>query len=206
MMRALLASGAAGILLSGCTSVETAADPQREFAKAIASHCGKAYAGRMVSNEAADKDMAGKAMVMHVTSCDPARLTVPFHVGPGGSSDKWDRSRTWVITQTDAGLRLKHDHRHEDGSADAVTYYGGDTASKGTAMRQEFPVDAESIALFKANGLDRSVTNIWAVEISDKIFAYELRRPAGPNARYFRVEFDLTKPIAAPPPAWGWEN
>jgi hypothetical protein len=30
-------------------------------------------------------------------------------------------------------------------------------------------------------------------------FAYELRRPQ----RFFRVDFDLTRPVAAPPPPWG---
>ncbi|HPV67989.1 MAG TPA: hypothetical protein PLU56_06825, partial [Sphingorhabdus lacus] len=106
-------------------------------------------------------------------------------------------------------LRLKHDHRHEDGSADKVTMYGGDTAASGTAGRQDFPVDAESIANFRANGLDRSVTNVWSVEVSDArdakpVFVYELRRPAGPTARLFRVEFDLTQTVDAPPTPWGW--
>jgi hypothetical protein len=31
------------------------------------------------------------------------------------------------------------------------------------------------------------------------MFAYELRRPN----RHFRVEFDLTRPVPAPPPPWG---
>ena len=96
-----------------------------------------------------------------------------------------------------------HDHRHRDGKPDPVTLYGGDTASPGTAVRQEFPVDAESIAGFRANDLPRSVTNVWAMETDPSRFAYELRR-IGANARYFRVEFDLTTPVPAPPKAWGW--
>jgi len=44
------------------------------------------------------------------------------------------------------------------------------------------------------------VTNVWAMEFSQqKTFAYELRRPG----RFFRVDFDLTRPVAAPPPPWG---
>ncbi|MFZ2236097.1 MAG: hypothetical protein WAV67_06950, partial [Dokdonella sp.] len=97
------------------------------------------------------------------------------------------------------GLRLKHDHRHADGNEDAITQYGGDTATDGTATRQEFPVDAESIALFTANDMQVSNTNIWAVEIDDARFAYELRR----KGRLFRVEFDLTQAILTPPAAWG---
>ena len=114
-----------------------------------------------------------------------------------------DRSRTWVITSTAAGLRLKHDHRHRDGSSDALTMYGGDSRGQGTAVRQEFPADAASIALFTAQGRGVSNTNVWAVEVGDAVFAYELRRPPGPAERFFRVEFDLSRPVAAPPAPWG---
>ena len=121
---------------------------------------------------------------------------MPFHVGD-------DHSRTWVLTRTPEGLRLKHDHRHEDGSDDAVTMYGGDTAKAGTASRQEFPVDEFSKEMFKGEGLDVSTTNTWAMEIEPKQkFAYELARPG----RLFRVEFDLTKPVATPPVPWGHEK
>jgi hypothetical protein len=178
--------------------------PTIASAALLAGLCGKAFAGRIVGSEpvGADADMAGKPLVMHVRSCAADRIEIPFHVGT-------DRSRTWVFTRTGQGLRLKHDHRHEDGSADKVTLYGGDTAASGTAGRQDFPVDAESIASFRANGLDRSVTNVWSVEVSDPrdpkpVFVYELRRPAGPTARLFRVEFDLTKAVETPPTPWGW--
>ena len=159
-------------------------------------HCGQAYAGGLVSDDEADADMAGEAMVMHVADCSENEIRIPFHVGD-------DHSRTWVLTRTDSGLRLKHDHRHEDGSEDAVTQYGGDTADEGTASRQEFPVDQESITLFEREDLEASVINVWAMEITDGMFAYELRRPAGENERFFRVEFDLTQPVPTPPPAWG---
>ena len=135
---------------------------------------------------------------MHVRGCEePAReLRVPFHVGD-------DRSRTWVITRTADGLRLKHDHRHEDGSEDVLTMYGGDTRSPGTAERQEFPVDAESIALFEREGSEASVTNTWAMDIEPgKRFLYELSRPGG---RLFQVEFDLAQPVPPPPAPWGSE-
>ena len=199
---ALLASGA---LLAGCaTSPATAPDPQTAFMERLGALCGKAFAGKIVGSEpaGADDDIAGKALVMHIRGCKPDRLEIPFHVGE-------DRSRTWVITRTAAGLRLKHDHRHDDGTADKVTMYGGDTADAGTAGRQSFPVDAESIASFRANGLDRSVTNVWSVEVSDRrdpapTFVYELRRAPGPTARLFRVEFDLSREVAVPPKPWGW--
>jgi hypothetical protein len=195
------------IALAGCTGVLTTPpdNASNRFFAQISAHCGKAYAGRLVSSEAPDTDMMGVPMTMHVRSCSESEIRIPFHVGKGDGG--WDRSRTWIISRTSNGLRLKHDHRHEDGIEDKLTMYGGDTKSEGTASRQEFLVDEESIALFRREGLERSVTNVWAVEISPtkdpkRVFAYELRR-TGENARFFRVEFDLTKPIEAPPSPWG---
>jgi hypothetical protein len=180
--------------------------PQDLFFERLSLLCGKAYAGLLVSKQEADADMAGKPMIMHAASCDLDEIKIPFHIAEG--LDEWDRSRTWLITRTDQGLRLKHRHRHEDGSLDAVTNYGGNTNRTGTAERQEFAVDAESIASFQANDLDQSVNNVWAVEISqpgqsNAHFSYELRRPETADGRYFRVEFDLSKPVAPPPPPWG---
>lgn len=196
----LLLPLAAAALLGGCqTAADPAPPPQDAFMARLGALCGKAFAGRLVASEpaGADSDMAGKALVMHVRRCSRDRIEVPFHVGQ-------DRSRTWVITRTPGGLRLKHDHRHADGKPDAVTMYGGDTAEAGTPGQQAFPVDATSIATFRANGLTRSVTNTWVIEVDSARFAYELIRPAGPTARRFRVEFDLTKPVPVPPAPWGW--
>ena len=191
----------AAVALAGaaCTTVPGASAPADAFMAGIAAHCGKAYAGRIVANEprpATPDAFEGKALVMHVRGCDaPAsRLEIPFHVGD-------DHSRTWILTRTASGLRLKHDHRHEDGSPDATTMYGGDTAGAGSATRQEFPVDAESIATFRREGLNASLQNTWAMEIHPSMFAYELSRPGG---RLFRVEFDLGQPVDTPPTPWGW--
>lgn len=194
-----LLSAVAALILAGCATTP-AASPQDAFWQELSRHCGKAYAGRLVSNEAPDADMRGAAMVMHVRECSANRIAVPFHVRRADGS--WDRSRTWLITRTPAGLRLKHDHRHEDGTPDAMTLYGGDTANAGTAAAQDFPVDAESIALFRAEGRTVSVTNVWRVEVGPAGFAYQLTRQP-PNTRLFRVEFDLTRPVPAPPAPWG---
>lgn len=178
------------------------AAPVDAFMAAIAQHCGKAFAGKIITNQPASTTpdaFEGKALIMHVRGCDePTKeLRVPFHVGE-------DHSRTWIITRTGTGARLKHDHRHEDGSEDVQTMYGGDTASAGTAIRQEFPVDAYSVELFKKQGIEASTTNTWAMEIDPgKRFLYELSRPSG---RMFQVEFDLTTPVALPPAPWGSEG
>ena len=192
-----IATALAAIATSSCTTVPTTAEVVANeaalFMEAIQRHCGRAYEGKLVSNDASDADFARQRMVMHVRSCEPGEIRIPFHVGD-------NRSRTWILTRLDDGLRLKHDHRHEDGKPDAVTMYGGDTDDLGTAIRQRFIVDEESIAMFKREGLDQSVTNVWAMEIGPSYFTYELQRPTG---RFFRVEFDLTKPVTPPPPPWG---
>jgi hypothetical protein len=191
---ALLAA-MAGPALSSAHAASTP-HPADAFLERLASHCGQAFAGKIVANEPAQPDDAfeGKALVMHVRECSPTEVRVPFHVGD-------DHSRTWILTRTADGLRLKHDHRHEDGSDDAVTMYGGESNTPGTPVRQEFPVGAYSIAMFEREGLNVSVTNTWAMEIEPgKRFLYELARPGG---RLFRVEFDLTTPVATPPTPWG---
>lgn len=204
----LVGSCIALLALAGCTTSNGTTAKQSSadaFFAVLSSYCGKAFSGRLTSNDPVDADMRGVPLVMHVRNCSGTEIRVPFHVGKSDGS--WDRSRTWVITRTPHGLRLKHDHRHEDGTPDKVTMYGGNTASLGTAQRQEFPVNAESVELFKNSGLGRSITNIWAVEVSPGThrapnFAYELRR-VGENDRFFRVEFDLGKPVLPPAAPWG---
>jgi hypothetical protein len=199
----LLAGIAAFVMAVGCdgrndgaATYDDAITPADTFMARIAQHCGQAYAGRVTANEpeADDDPFMGKDLVMHVRDCSERELKIPFHVGE-------DRSRTWILVRTDAGLRLKHDHRHEDGSEDAVTMYGGDTESAGTKRRQEFPADEESVELFSREGLTESVKNVWAMEIEPgDQFIYELARPG--TERLFRVEFDLTEPVATPPAPW----
>lgn len=181
---------------SSTVTESTQTAPQTAFLNALRQHCGQSYAGQIVANTPAEPNdpFEGKALVMHVRECSDDAIKVPFHVGD-------DHSRTWVITRTAEGLRLKHDHRHQDGSEDATTQYGGDTANAGSALRQEFPVDQFSIDLFQAEGRTVSTTNTWAIEIEPgKRYLYELSRPGG---RLFQVEFDLSTPVPNPPTPWG---
>ncbi|WP_106640370.1 hypothetical protein [Allosphingosinicella vermicomposti] len=185
-----------GLSALAFSALRAAPQPADQFVEALSALCGKAYEGRIVSPAASGDDaFAGKALVMHVRDCKADVVRIPFHVGE-------DRSRTWVVSRTETGLRLKHDHRHEDGSEDKLTQYGGDTVSGGMVDRQEFPADPFSKEMFVAGSIPASVTNVWAMEVHPgRTFAYELRRPEG---RFFRVEFDLTKPVAVPPGAWGY--
>ena len=179
----------AALFLAACSTPIASADPQDVFFNRLLGLCGQAFEGRIASPPVeADASFAGRRLVMHVSDCSPTVIRIPFHVGD-------DRSRTWVISRTQGGLRLKHDHRHEDGSEDVLSQYGGDTVSAGTFRRQEFPADEFSKLLFVRENIPQSTTNVWAVEVEPRLlFAYELRRPG----RFFRVEFDLTRPVAAP--------
>ncbi|MEI6859148.1 MAG: hypothetical protein V5788_05080, partial [Shewanella sp.] len=102
---------------------------QDAFFDNLAAHCGKAFEGTVTAGNSADSAFSGKKLIMHVRECSETELKVPFHVGD-------DHSRTWVITKTQYGLHLAHDHRHKDGSEDKVTMYGGMTADMGSAEQQ----------------------------------------------------------------------
>lgn len=173
------------VLLSACASPPPRQPPADAFFARLRALCGQSFAGRVTTTDPADVAFAGKALVMTVADCSTSDVRIPFSVGE-------DRSRTWIVTRTGAGLRLKHDHRHADGTEDPLSRYGGDTIEPGTAGRQAFPADAFSRTLFLARGNVASIDNVWAMEIEPgRLFAYELRRPN----RHFRVEFDLTRPL-----------
>lgn len=186
------------MLALAATAAAPAADPadaQQTWWENLRRHCGKAYAGTLSHGDPSDEAIAKQRLVMHVRECDEKVVEIPFHVGE-------NRSRTWVLTRTPGGIELKHDHRHEDGTPDAVTMYGGHTDSPGTQAVQSFPADEHSKKLFVEHGLPASTANVWSMEIvPGERFAYALRRPG----RHFRVEFDLTKPVEPPPAAWGKE-
>lgn len=214
------------LVLAGCsTPAETATQqhPQAAFWDALSSHCGNAYAGELVSEDARDADWQGREMVAHWAECSGGKIAIAFHIEDPEREDGWDRSRTWLVgrmgttttTTTSEGtvttnrsyLRLKHDHRHEDGSEVAVTQYGGDTEDGGTLAAQDFPVDRHSIDMFTREGLDASLTNVWRLEVTpaesdDPHFVYQLTRRNDPT-RLFRVRFDANEQVEPPPPAWG---
>ena len=169
-------------------SADAATAPPDAFLAALRAHCGNAYEGQIIDPQPSDSGFAGQRLVMHVRGCGDT-LRIPFHVGD-------DHSRTWVLTRLESGVRLKHDHRHEDGSEDAITQYGGDSRADGTAMRMEFDADSLTAALIPA-----AVTNVWTVEITPTQFIYQLRREG--TERRFRVEFDVTRSVERPPAPWG---
>lgn len=184
----------AALLIAGCNGASDDTGPEAEYFERLAQLCdGQAYAGRLVSNDEVDADFRDAEMTIGPATCSGLVVRIPFRVGD-------DRSRTWEITRTVDGIRLKHDHRHRDGSEDVLTQYGGDSDETGTATRQDYPADDETKVLFTAEGAEVSNQNTWSVEIEPgDLFAYQMGRPS----RLFRVEFDLSEPTTLPPPPWG---
>lgn len=171
------------VLLAGCgTSKTPASSSAKTFQGLLAAHCGKSFAGTTIFPSDGTDPFAGKALVMHVQTCGDTETRIPFTVGE-------DRSRTWVLTNVPEGLQLKHDHRHEDGTPDEVTMYGGLSAQAPDALQQRFPADTYTAELLPA-----AATNEWTMAISPdgKTFSYILKRDG--KMRY-QADFDLTKPL-----------
>ncbi len=155
--------------------------------------CGKAFAGTVAAAPVDDVTFKDKELVMHVRACEKNRIRIPFFVGA-------DKSRTWVLTKKKDRILLKHDHRHEDGTPDKVTMYGGWTTNGGSISRQMFPADEETVEILPA-----AAANVWWIEIVDgQYFTYNLRRVG--TDRYFSIKFDLTKEISKPSALWGWKD
>ena len=186
----MLASGAVFAKQAPLVSIPT----HDAFFTAIKQHCGKAFEGKVTVDNQPSAAFDAK-LVMFVRNCDQIELQIPFYVGDNAS-------RTWIIKKTGSGLSLKHDHRHKDGTDDAVTMYGGHTQGAGYNQIQSFPVDQYSKELFAQQGLPQSITNTWQIYIYPYMFSYRLVR----EGREFRVDFDLTKPIAVPAAPWGYKD
>ena len=186
-----------GLLLSA----NAAAQPANEvFWRELQKLCGKAFAGSIAADTSPSPDFTGKAMVMHLRSCEPDRISIPFMVGD-------NRSRTWVLTRKGDRIELKHDHRHEDGASDKVTMYGGTTTNAGEPTRQFFPADEETtrVVAVPQGRAPSAAANVWWIElVPGEFFSYNLRRLGGD--RLFSVKFDLNKEIKAPPAPWGWKD
>lgn len=163
------------------------------FWKELQKLCKKAFVGAVAAAPADDTTFKDKALVMHVRSCEKDRIRIPFVVGD-------DRSRTWVLTWSEFRILLKHDHRHEDGTPDKVTMYGGLTTSVGMPTRQMFPADQETVGIIPA-----AATNVWWIDlVPGEHFSYNLRRMG--SERYFSIKFDLKTPVKAPEAPWGWKD
>lgn len=174
-------------------SLGAQAGPVDEFWSGLEGLCGQAFEGRLVEAPEGEDGFVGQRLVMHVRECSDTVIRIPFVVGE-------DRSRTWVLTRKSDRIELKHDHRHEDGSHDEVTMYGGTTTNTGSAGAQYFPADQATREL-----IEPAFSNVWTMGIEPgETFTYGLWRLGTP--RVFRIDFDLSEAVAPPPAPWGWED
>jgi hypothetical protein len=162
----------------------------QQFWETLKGHCGKAYQGEVT--QGLTDDFKNGPLVMHVKSCKDGVIKIPFFVGE-------DKSRTWILRLNGSTLSLKHDHRHQDGSEDKITQYGGTASNTGLANMQIFPADQETINL-----LPQAAGNVWWITIDKDFFTYNLRRVG--SDRLFTVKFDLSKPVKEPAAPWGWKD
>ena len=142
------------------------APPGAALFETLRGLCGATFAGRSVFPTDPKDAFFDKPLTAKVATCTADEVRVPFQVGD-------DRSRTWVFTRTAAGVTLKHDHRHADGTPDATTDYGGNATPSGTALVQNFAADAHTARLIPA-----AAGNVWTIVLSadGKTLSYILNR------------------------------
>lgn len=172
-MKAIFPVLAAALMLTGCAATPTATDSRDAFMATLNTMCGQRFEGVQTYAVDPNNDFAGKKISTQV-NCSAADVRMPVQVGE-------DRSRTWIFTRPAAGLELRHDHRHADGSPDKVTMYGGMAQAGGSARSQAFLADAYTAKLVP--GAD---TNLWTVSLSEdgQVLTYRLERHAKPRAEF----------------------
>lgn len=157
-------------------------NPEKQFLLNLGEYCGKAFAGTAIFPEGDRNPFKGQALKVIFSNCSDKEVRMPFHVGE-------DKSRTWILTLDNKGLLFKHDHRHEDGTPDEITMYGGYGKTGGSAFEQSFPADE-----YTANLIPAASTNVWTFTLDkDKnILSYILKRD---DQLRFRADFDLSKSL-----------
>ncbi|MGB5293226.1 MAG: hypothetical protein WBN41_17415, partial [Lysobacterales bacterium] len=128
---------------------------QEMFFSRIKSLCGSRFEGRSVFPQDPGDAFRDKLLVAVVETCNADEIRIPFIVGK-------DHPRTWILKKTSEGLQFKHDHRHEDGTPDKVTLYGGTATGSGTQQTQSFPADD-----YTAKLIPEASTNEWFLSLSD---------------------------------------
>lgn len=165
----ILAAG----LLAGCAAPPAPVDTRDQFMATLQGMCGQRFEGGLAYAIDPNSEFAGKKIAIHVV-CSAGDVRMPVQVGE-------DRSRTWIFTRPAAGLELRHDHRHPDGTPHAVTMYGGLAQEGGTARSQSFLADAHTARIVRG-----AETNVWTVSLSEdgKVLTYRLDRHARPRAQF----------------------
>jgi len=144
---------------------------------------GKTFAGKEVFIREDMESWAHLDLIMHIREYTDSVVFVPFRVGD-------NTSRTWTLYRVNDGrLRLRHDHRHDDGTPEDLNLYGGYTGEGSTAISQFFPADD-----YTCNMLRRICDNEWNMQFSEDLstFSYILKKE---GVKVIRIDFDLTRAL-----------
>lgn len=198
-VRLLAAFAAFALAMTGCEGGAPPATegggelaPEQEaFWARLQAHCGEAYPGEVSDATPYYRDNVTGRAVMHVMECSEDRIHIPFHLDDNAS-------RNWILTRAGGTLRLKHDHRHPDGTEEEISQYGGDAPVPGLPTRQIFPADAHTSRI-----LPERHDNFWFFDfVDEQTLQYGVHWPtAGHSVRF---SFDLSSPVEPPPAPWGY--
>ena len=174
---------ACSLLLISCSGEKTDITPQldpettqEEFFSNLFEECGETFSGEATFPDDESHELVGENLMATIQTCTEEEIRIAL-------AADGDQSRTWVISRTDNGLHLRHDHTDTDGSPSDTTGYGGYATDEGSEIRQYFAADDST-----ANMIPEAETNVWMMEIEGDQFTYYLERNNEPR---FRAE--LTK-------------
>jgi hypothetical protein len=168
----------------------------RAFLANYAPFCGNVYAGKSTYTNLGENSPLNDAdLVVTFESCNEIEVIMPFFVED-------DRSRTWILSYNDGGLRLGHDHRYEDGTQHGANFYGG-VAMENNGAFEHYPADmnpSAQVLFFPSDArtlADRAtrVINVWSKEFDLENELYYYRLYLSGELR-FEATFDLSQPIS----------
>jgi len=152
---------------------------QNAFFKSLSSLCQQRFEGKMTYPEQGLTSFENKVLHARFIHCSESQIKVSFEVGD-------DKSRTWLISKTNKGLELKHDHRHMDGTEYDINLYGGLAKKGGTVLSQSIAANKAT-----AKAIPAAKTNVWTLSLSEDMqnLRYYLERHSEPrfNADFVRM-------------------
>jgi hypothetical protein len=188
-MKSFLTTAAFASLLGLLPAAAQAQDARDQFAT-LKSLCGQQFDGVLVYPKDPQHDFAGKRLQADF-ACSDRQIKQCVPVGEDVAH--------LIISRTPTGLALQHDHRHADGTPDAVTMYGGMASTTGSALSQSFLADDYTARLVKGP------PRMWTISVSadGTTLTYHLERDAQPRATVvFKPQrrFKLSAPPAPSTP------
>lgn len=156
-------------------------NPESEaFFSKLQRLCGKSFAGEEKYFKEGRESWADHILRIFITCPDERNVHIPLHVGS-------DKSRTWMFINNNGTLELRHDHRHEDGTPEDLTMYGGFTSPESTALRHVFPADGYTVGMHLS-----SEGSYWVVLLEEDMSAFHYKL-YNKGILLFHGAFDLTK-------------